>query len=448
MFKRVEKKSVEIRSIRVIRVLSDRNEITMAKDDFMMNPNDITLFGAEFRADPYRTYARMRAEMPVCGRTNPRDGATTWFITRYDDVVTVLRDHKRFVKNYRNTLTVAEQEALPPDPPMLRLISNHMLNMDPPDHTRLRGLVNKAFTTSMVDQLESHMVEIANELIDKVADRGQMDLIHDYAFPLPVIVIAEMLGVPTRDRGRFRNWSHAIVTPTPNAERTAQKLAKSRQLMEDFIAYLRKISEARRRKPGDDLLTSLLLAEEAGDRLSEDELFSMVLLLIVVGHETSVNLIGNGMLSLFKHPEQLAILKRKGGQDPDLLPLAVEEMLRYDCPVERAPMRFAAEDVRLGDQQIRRGDSISLVLGSANRDAAVFEHPDTFDIRRSPNKHLAFGLGVHYCLGAPLARLEGRVAVNTLLRRLPDIQLAVPVEKLRWGTDPIIRGLHRLPVKW
>jgi cytochrome P450 len=413
-----------------------------------MNPNDIMLFGQKFRADPYPTYAQMRAKMPVCGRTNPHDGTTTWFVTRYDDVVSVLRDHKRFVKNYRNSLTSAEQEALAPDPPMLRLVSNHMLNMDPPDHTRLRALVNKAFTTSMVEQLETRMQQIADELIDKVIERGQMDLIHDYAFPLPVIVIAEMLGVPTRDRGRFRNWSHAIVTPTPNAERTAQKLAKTRQLMEDFIAYLRKISAQRRQKPGDDLLTSLLLAEDAGDRLSEDELFSMVLLLIVVGHETSVNLIGNGLLSLFKHPDQMALLQQKSGQEPNLLPLAVEEMLRYDCPVERAPMRFAAEDVRIGDQLIRRGDSVSLVLGSANRDETIFDRPDTFDIQRSPNKHLAFGLGVHYCLGAPLARLEGRVAVETLLRRLPNIQLAMPVEKLRWGTNPIMRGVHRMPVKW
>ncbi len=409
-----------------------------------MNPNDITLFGRNFRADPYPTYALLRVEKPVFGRTNPHDGTTTWFVTRYDDVVSVLRDHKRFVKNYRNSLTPVEQDALEPDPPMLRLVSNHMLNMDPPDHTRLRSLVNKAFTASMVDQLEPRMQQIADELINKVSERGQMDLIHDFAFPLPVIVIAEMLGVPTRDRGRFRNWSHAIVTPTPNAERTAQKLAKTRQLMADFIAYLRKISAQRRQKPGDDLLTSLLLAEEAGDRLSEDELFSMVLLLIVVGHETSVNLIGNGMLSLFKHPEQLALLR----QEPELMPLAVEEMLRYDCPVERAPMRFAAEDVQLGDQLIRRGDSVSLVLGSANRDEAVFENPDTYDIRRSPNKHLAFGLGVHYCLGAPLARLEGRVAVETLLRRLPQLQLDVPIEKLRWGTNPIMRGVHRMPVKW
>lgn len=413
-----------------------------------MNPNDITLFGQKFRADPYPTYAQMRATIPVCGRTNPHDGTTTWFITRYDDVVSVLRDHKRFVKNYRNSLTLAEQEALAPDPPMLRLVSNHMLNMDPPDHTRLRALVNKAFTTAMVDQLETRMQQIADELIDKVVEHGQMDLIHDYAFPLPVIVIAEMLGVPTRDRGRFRNWSHAIVTPTPNAERTAQKLAKTRQLMADFIAYLRKISAQRRQKPGDDLLTSLLMAEEAGDRLSEDELFSMVLLLIVVGHETSVNLIGNGMLALFKHPDQMALLRQKSGQETGLLPLAVEEMLRYDCPVERAPMRFAAEDVQLGDQLIRRGDSVSLVLGSANRDETVFDRPDTFDIQRSPNKHLAFGLGVHYCLGAPLARLEGRVAVETLMRRLPDIQLAMPIDKLRWGTNPIMRGLHRMPVKW
>jgi cytochrome P450 len=214
--------------------------------------------------------------------------------------------------------------------------------------------------------------------------------------------------------------------------------------MEDFINYLRAIFVARRAQPRDDLISSLLAAEEAGDVLSEDELFSMILLLIVVGYETSVNLVGNGTLALLQHPSAWQQLQA----DPSLLPSAVEEMLRYDCPVERAPMRYAAEDVELAGVTIRRGDAVSVVLGSANRDSAYFAAADSFDIRRDPNRHLAFGQGIHYCLGAPLARLEGRIAMQALMAQMPDLHLAVPASALRWRTHPIMRGLQRLPVAW
>ena len=412
------------------------------------SPPKLTLFGQEFRADPYPTYAAMRAQWPIYGQPYADGSSTTWFVTGYDDVAAVLRDHKRFVKDYRNTLTPAEQAALPEEPSLLRLVSHHMLNLDPPDHTRLRGLVNKAFTVRMVEQLAPRVQLIADQLIDAVAARGHMDLIEEFAFPLPIIVIADMLGVPARDRNRFRSWSHALVAPTPNLQRNTKKLEKSRRLMEDFIAYLRGICAERRSRPQDDLITSLLQAEEAGDTLTEEELFSMVLLLVVVGHETSVNLIGNGMLALLTHPPQMEALRA----DPTLLPRAVEEMLRYDCPVERAPMRFAACDTEFGGQQIRRGDSISLVLGSANRDQRLFSCPATFDIHRDGaddhGSHLAFGLGIHYCLGAALARLEGRVAVAALLDRLPNLHLTVDPATLRRRTNPIMRSLVRLPVAW
>jgi cytochrome P450 len=271
-----------------------------------------------------------------------------------------------------------------------------------------------------------------------------MDLIADYAFPLPTIVIAELLGIPPQDRYRFRNWSSALVTPSGRSSRNAKKLAKSGQLMDDFIAYLSKVVTQRRGNPESDLITSLIQAEEHGDVLSEEELYSMILLLIVVGHETTVNLIGNGMLCLFRHPNQYAQLL----QQRELLPGAIEEMIRYDCPVERAPMRFATEDWAIHGQQIRRGDAISLVLGSANRDPAHFDDPDTFDIRRKDNKHLGFGLGIHYCLGAPLARLEGRIGIGALLERLPGLHLAIDSAELRWRTNPIMRGVQRMPVRW
>ncbi|RIK44466.1 MAG: cytochrome P450 [Chloroflexi bacterium] len=402
------------------------------------------LFGPRFKAQAYTVYAQMRQEMPVYRRANAGGAGATCFITTYDEAVAVLRDARRFVKDVRNTMTPAERAALPDQPPLLRLLSNHMLNLDPPDHTRLRGLVNKAFTARMVDQLQGRVEAVAHELLDRIQPQGQADLIDAFALPLPIIVIADLLGIPTRDRNRFRTWSNALVAPSADEARNAKKLAKSRQLMQDFIDYLRAVFAARRSRPCDDLVTSLLHAEEAGDVLSEEELFSMILLLVVVGHETTVNLIGNGTLALLQHPAAAAQLRG----DPALLPLAIEEMLRYDSPVERAPMRFAAEDVQLREVLIRRGDAVSVVLGSANRDETAFPAAETFDIRRDPNRHLSFGLGIHYCLGAPLARLEGRVALAALLDRLPNLELAVAPESLRWRTHPIMRGVQRLPVRW
>ncbi len=402
-----------------------------------------SLFGPEFKSDPYPTYAWMREHAPAHSHTN-RNGATTWYVTRYDDCLAVLRDHTHFVKDYRNTLTPAERAELPAMPPLLHLLSDHILNMDLPDHARLRTLVNDAFTVSMVERLAPRVQAIADDLLDRVARDGELDLIEDFAFPLPIIVMAELLGVPPEDRTRFRRWSSAIVAPTADTTRTLRKLERSRRIMEDFIAYLGAICAERRVHPQDDLISSLLQVEAAGDRLSEEELFSMVLLLIVVGHETSVNLIGNGMLALLQHEQALAQMR----EDPDIMPLAVEELVRFANPVERAPMRFAAKSVQFHDCQIQRGDSVSVVLAAANRDPSQFATPDRLDLMRMPNRHLGFGMGIHYCLGAPLARLEGRVAFATLLRRLPGLHLAAPVESLRWHTHPIMRGLHHLPVTW
>ena len=401
------------------------------------------LFGATFKADPYPTYAAMRTDAPLCRRT-AMDGQTAiWFITRYDAVAAILRD-TRFVKDIRNTMTADERAQVPPSPPMMDLLSNHMLNLDPPDHTRLRALVNKAFTARIVTQMAPRVQRIADQLLDKVQARGHMDLIDEYAFPLPITVIAELLGIPAQDRNRFRQWSSAFVSPSPNLQRSAKKYQKARRLMEDFTGYMGRIIAARRQEPRDDLLTSLIEAEEAGDKLSQDELYSMVSLLIVAGHETTVNLIGNGALALLQHPDQLARLKT----DSSLIESAVEELLRYDGPVERATMRFAAEDVVIKEHVIQRGDAVSLVLAGADRDDAQFDSPDTLDITRANNRHLAFGQGIHYCLGAPLARLEGRIAIATLLHRLPNLRLAVPADELRWRTVPIIRGMQHMPVVW
>lgn len=404
----------------------------------MTTKQKYNLYGEVFKAEPFATYAQMRAEDPVC-LEHGLEGMI-WFVTRRNEVETVLRDHRRFVKDWRNTRTPEELAQIPPEPPLSRLLNRHMLNIDGADHTRLRGLVNKAFTARMVHNLRGRVQGIADGLLDKVQARGQMDLIDEYAFPLPIVVISDLLGIPSEDRDSFRLWSNTFIAPTFSEE----EWRRAEKLMIEFTDYLRRIFEQRRAEPRNDLITGLIQAEEAGDTLSEDELFAMVILLIVAGHETTVNLIGNGTLALLRHPEQLAKLK----ENPSLIESAVEELLRYDGPVDRATMRFAAEDVELGGQLIRRGEAVSVALTSANRDGAHFAHPDALDITREDNRHLAFGFGIHYCVGAPLARMEGQIAINTLVQRLPNLRLTVPVAALRWGTVPIIRGMQHMPVAW
>ncbi len=398
------------------------------------------LYSPAFKANAYQTYALMREQAPVCHHTGLNGEDKLWFITRYVDGEAVLRDHKRFVKNYRETLTPVERAQLPPASRLENLLNQHLLNVDGADHARLRALVNKAFTAQMVNRLQGRVQAIADELLDQLPAQGQMDLIDQYAFPLPIIVIAEMLGVPAAHREHFRIWSNAFVSPSL----TPDEWAKTQQLMVEFTNYLGQIFAERRRNPKDDLITALIQAEEAGDKLSEEELYSMVILLIVAGHETTVNLIGNGMLALLQSPEQLALLKSR----PELMPNAIEEFLRYDGPVERSTPRFAAEDVEIGGQLIRRSEPVFVVLASADHDPALYPNPDQLDVTRENNRHLAFGLGIHYCLGAPLARMEGRIAVSTLLSRLPNLRLAVPVAQLTWRPNTFLRGLHDIPVAW
>jgi cytochrome P450 len=393
------------------------------------------LYSDEFRAETYAVFARMRENDPVL-RQPGLDGETPiWFVTRHDDVLRVLLDDERFVRDPE--LAGVAGEDLPES---FAFIANHMLNKDGDDHRRLRRLVTKAFTPRMVEHLRPRIQEIADELIDAVESQGRMDLVDEFAFPLPMMVIAELLGIPHEDRDRFRAWSNAIVTPALSAE----ALAEFGEQMNAFVAYLRELFARRRAEPRDDLISALLQAEDAGDTLSEQELFSMVVLLIVAGHETTVNLIGNAALALLQHPEQRAALER----EPVLIPQAIEELLRYDGPVERALNRWATTDVELGGQTIRRGETMIVLLGSANRDSDRFADADTLDVTRPATKHLAFGRGSHYCLGAPLARLEGEVAVATLLRRLPGLRLDIAADDLRWRPVPLFRSLVALPVAW
>jgi cytochrome P450 len=399
------------------------------------------LYSDDFRRRTYETFALMRDEDPVFCQPGLDGETPIWFITRHDDVVSVLLDDERFVRDPRLALPPELMEAIAGGmPESFAFVDQHMLNRDGDDHRRLRRLVTKAFTPRMVEQLRPRIVEIADDLLDAVAARGSMDIVEEYAFPLPITVIAELLGIPADDRDSFRRWSNAVVTPAfgPDA------LAEFGALMADFVAYLHALFEQRRADPRDDLISALIQVREGGDSLSEQELFSMVVLLIVAGHETTVNLIANSVLALLEHPEQLELLRG----EPDRIPDAIEELLRFDGPVERALPRWAAADVELGGHTIRRGDDVIVILGSANRDSERFEDADALDLERPDTKHVAFGRGSHYCLGAPLARLEGEVALRALLTRLPGLRLAVPRDELRWRPVPLFRSLVSLPVEW
>ena len=400
------------------------------------------LYSDAFRASTYETYAAMREGDPVL-RQPGLDGETPiWFLTRYDDVVAMLLDDERFVLDQALALTPDELEARPnPIPPELEeLINTHVLSTDGDDHRRLRRLVSKAFTPRMVEKLRPRIQEIADDLLDQMEPRGEADLVDSFAFPLPIIVIAELLGIPAEDRDRFRVWSNTFVSPSLGEEALGVFLEHTRE----FLTYLTELFEQRRAEPRDDLVSALLQAEEQGDSLKENELFSMMILLIVAGHETTVSLIANSVLALLTHPEELERLQR----DPSLVAAAIEELLRYDSPVERTITRWAATDVELGGHTIRRGDFVIAVLGSANRDPERFPSADTLDLDREDVRHIGFGRGKHFCLGAPLARVEAEIALTTLLRRLPGLRLAVPPDALRYRPVPLFRSLASLPVAW
>jgi cytochrome P450 len=399
------------------------------------------LYSHEFRRSTHETYARMREESPV-HRQPGLDGETPiWFVTRYEDVVALLTDNERFVVDPKLALTPEELAALRDDGPEPdERVNENLLSKDGDDHRRLRRLVTKAFTPRIVEQLRPRIQEIADDLVDRVVDRGRMELVDDFAFPLPITVIAELLGIPAEDQGRFRVWSNTFVLPPITPELQEQAVRHT----QEFVEYLDALFARRRAEPAEDLVSALVRAEDEGDHLSENELYSMVVLLIVAGHETTVSLITNAVLALLSNPDQLAELRA----DLSLLPSTVEELLRYDSPVERAITRLAATDVELGGQPISRGDFVIPVIGAANRDGETFPDADVLKLARADSKHVGFGRGPHFCLGAPLARLETEIAITTLLRRLPGLRLAISPDDLHWRPIPIFRSLASLPVEW
>ena len=394
------------------------------------------LYSHDAKANIHAVHAQMRAENPLICQAGLDGETMIWFVTGYDEAEAILRDDRHFVREPRNALGHEPYEMNDLD----RMLSSHMLNKDWDDHRRLRNLVSKAFTPRIVRQLEPRVQAIADELLDAVAAQGEMDLVADFAFHLPTIVISELLGVPAEARDKFRVWANAAVMPAMDEA----SMAESMRHLQEFFAFLQAFFAERRVNPRDDLTSALIQAEEDGDRLSEQELFSMLFLLIVAGHETTVSLIGNAMVALWQHPDQLALLKEK----PELMKTAVEELLRYDGPVERTFNRWATEDIEIGGETLPKGSIIIPIISAANRDPRKFENPEQLDITRQVNAHMAFGKGVHYCVGAPLARMEAEIALSTLLRRLPDMQPAVPLEQLRWRLTPMFRSLEALPVRW
>jgi cytochrome P450 len=393
-------------------------------------------FTPESLSNPYESYRLLREHDPV-HYSELMDG---WVLTRYDDIVAVLKDPRFSAdrRSARNRLVQATMAAQERAGPLAR--ASTMLTSDPPEHSRLRGLAGKAFTARVVDGMRPHIQEIVDQLLDAVQDQGRMDIVSDLAYPLPVIVIAEMLGVPPELRDTFKRWSDDIVSTLGSGVASPEVLERGQRSGQEMADYFISVIEERRRDPKDDLLSGLIAAEERGDALSEDELIATCMLLLVAGNETTTNLISNGMLALFRNPDQLELLR----SDPSLVESAVEELLRYDPPVQGTG-RVAKEPLEIDGRAVEKGQLVFCLLAAANRDPAQFADPERLDLTRGDNRHVAFGFGIHYCLGAPLARIEAQAAFSTLLRRMPELRQAGEPE---WGGTFILRGVKKLSLAW
>lgn len=393
-----------------------------------MTSNHGGLFTEQFTQNPYPAYSKLREEDPVHAVRFP-DGQSGWMVTRYEDAEKVLKD-PRFTKDLTKIYGGSMDQ--------MSVFTQNMLFSDPPDHKRLRGLAQKAFTPKMISGMRGRIQEITDELLTAMDGKEQVDLIDAFAFPLPIIVICEILGVPSADRDKFRLWSNSMIEGT-----SGEQGVTVQQHMNEFVQYLGQWFATVREQPGDDLISNLIQAEEEGDRLSERELYGVVLLLIIAGHETTVNLIGNTVLSLLENPAQRELL----ANNPELASQAIEESLRFNGPVEFSTSRWAAEDFEFQGKALKKGDLVVVSLNSANHDPDQFSDPKLFDIQREKSAHLAFGKGIHMCLGAPLARLEGEISIASLLNRFPNMELAVKSNELEWRPGMIVRGVKELPLK-
>lgn len=399
-------------------------------------------FTAAFRANPYRYYRHFRAIEPVhWGLSANTQAEGTWYLFRHAEVMAALKD-RRLGREAERVLPPGERH---PIPHSARIFSDMyrkwMVFRDPPDHTRLRALVQKAFTARVIDALQPRIEQIAHELLDRMQGSSRMDFIGQFAFPLPVIVIAELLGVPASDRDRFRTWSTAISTANllrrDSDEASYQDAVRATGALQE---YLGGIIEARRRRPRADLISGLISAVDEGSTLSYEEMIATSILILTAGHETTVNLLGKGMLALLRNPAQLEWLRKH----PAAMPNAVLELLRYDSPVQIIT-RYAMDDIEYGGKHIPRGQTLGLALASANRDPEAFVDAETLDLSRDVRRHLSFGMGIHYCLGAALAQREGQVAFRVLLERMPG--LALEDAPLQWGEGIVFHGLTHLPLR-
>lgn len=408
--------------------------MTAIRQTIALEPIDIT--SPSFRANPFPTFKRWRDTRPVVPVR--AFGERAWIITRYDDVLAALTD-ERLVKDRRNAQDSNKKQQGMWIPGFLKPLQRNMLDSDAPDHTRLRSLVHQAFMPRLISHMQARIHRLAHERIDRVQAKGEMDLVHDFALPIPLVVISEMLGVAEPDRAAFHRWSNVMV----NVTKPSDGILAIPSLYQ-LLRFLRRLFREHRLNPQDDLTSALLQAESEGSKLSEDELIGMVALLLSAGHETTVNLIGNGVLALLAHPAELERLRTQ----PELMKSAVEELVRYTPPVLFATTRYAREDLVIAGTRIPKGESVLAALGSANHDESKFENPETLMLDRQNNKHVGFGSGMHYCLGAPLARLESSIAFQVLFERLPNIRLAVNPENLRWNSNLITRGAKAIPVKF
>lgn len=391
---------------------------------------------AEFRADPYPFYRLLRQEAPVASMKTAF-GQQGYLVTRYEDVVAALKD-PRYSSDPRDQAASTKMQAWW-IPKVFTILSDSMITNNDPAHQRLRNLVHLAFTPKRIEKITARVEQVTHDLLDKAARKNRIDLIQDFALPLPLTVISDMMGVPEQERmGFYKAVAPFLESIAGHPLRMIAQIPNANRLMHFFERMI----ALRRADPQDDLITALVQAEQSGDRLSQDELLSMIFLLLLAGHETTVNLIGNGTLALLEFPDQLALLH----DHPEMIDTAVEELLRYGNPVEHGNNRYPLEEITLHGVTLPKNSSVLLMLASANRDETVFEDADRLNLLRQPNRHVAFGLGAHYCLGAPLARLEGKIAINALVSRFPDLQLTIPRQQVPWRTAIAVRGVKALPV--
>ena len=406
----------------------------------MQNTNTLPIEFNEavFRSNPYPVYAKMRKSAPV-HQMKAIFGQPAYLITRYEDVVSSLKD-PRFSNDYRLNPTRGNMSSVWWMPKVFTILQEGMLTNDDPIHQRQRNLVHLAFTPKRIEKITSRIEEVTQALLDQAEKKNSIDLIHDFALPLPLTIISDLMGVPEKERqGFYRAVNPFLESMTGNPLRMLAQIPNANHLMRFF----EKMIALRRVDPQDDLISALVQAEQSGERLNQDELLSMIFLLLLAGHETTVNLIGNGTLALLEFPAQRKLLHDR----PEIIDKAIEELLRYGNPVEHGTNRFLTEEVTLHGVTMPKQSAILLMLASANRDENAFENADQLILERSPNRHISFGLGVHYCLGAPLARLEGKIAISALIQRFPNMALTIRPDQVPWRTAVAVRGVKSLPIR-